>query len=71
MLAGISGETKSIGSCQIAGIAGAHRGRKPITTRAAEVIDDSPDVVQRDFTADAPNRLWVADFTYVRTYSGF
>lgn len=43
---------------QIAGIAGAHRGRKPITTRAAKVIDDSPDVVQRDFTADAPNRLW-------------
>lgn len=43
---------------QIAGIAGAHRGRKPITTRAAKVIDISPDVVQRDFTADAPNRLW-------------
>ena len=54
-----------------AGIAGAHRGRKPITTRAAKVIDDRPDLVNRDFTATAPNRLWVADFTYVRTYSGF
>lgn len=43
---------------QIVGIAGAHRGRKPITTRAAKVIDVSPDLVQRDFTADAPNRLW-------------
>ena len=41
-----------------AGIAGAHRGRKPITTRAAKVIDDRPDLVNRDFTATAPNRLW-------------
>lgn len=56
---------------KIAGVAGAHRGRKPITTRAAKVIDNRPDLVQRNFTADAPNRLWVADFTYVRTYSGF
>ncbi|MDO4898134.1 MAG: IS3 family transposase [Rothia sp. (in: high G+C Gram-positive bacteria)] len=54
-----------------AGIAGSHRARKPITTRAAKTIDDRPDLVRRDFTAIAPNRLWVADFTYVRTYSGF
>ena len=33
---------------QIAGIAGAHRGRKPITTRAANAIDDRPDLVKRD-----------------------
>ena len=56
---------------KIAGVAGAHRGRKPVTTRAATVIDDRPDLVNRDFTATAPNRLWVADFTYIRTYSGF
>ena len=56
---------------KIAGVAGAHRGRKPVTTRTATVIDDRPDLVQRNFSADAPNRLWVADFTYVRTYSGF
>lgn len=56
---------------KIAGVAGAHRGRKPVTTRAATVVDDRPDLVNRDFTATAPNRLWVADFTYVRTYSGF
>lgn len=54
-----------------AGIAGSHRARKPITTRAAKTIDDRPDLVRRDFTAIAPNRLRVADFTYVRTYSGF
>jgi len=27
--------------------------------------------VRRDFTADAPNQLWVADFTYVATWRGF
>lgn len=36
-----------------AGVAGAHRGRKPITTRAAKTIDERPDLVQRDFTATA------------------
>lgn len=54
-----------------AGIAGSHRARKPITARAAKTIDDRPDLVRRNFTAIAPNRLWVADFTYIRTYSGF
>lgn len=34
-----------------AGIAGSHRARKPITTRAAKTIDDHPDLVRRDFTA--------------------
>jgi putative transposase len=29
------------------------------------------DLVDRDFTVSAPNRLWVADLTYVRTWSGF
>lgn len=56
---------------KIAGVAGAHRGREPVTTRAATVVDDRPDLVNRDFTATSPNRLWVADFTYIRTYSGF
>jgi transposase InsO family protein len=29
------------------------------------------DLVKRDFKADAPQRLWVADITYVRTWQGF
>lgn len=35
------------------GIAGVHRGRKPVTTRAATTPDDRPDLVQREFTAAA------------------
>ncbi len=54
-----------------AGIQGVHRGRKPVTTRATKAPDHRPDLVNRQFTAKAPNRLWVADFTYVRTASGF
>lgn len=54
-----------------AGIQGVHRGRKPVTTRATKAPDNRPDLVNRQFTADAPHRLWVADFTYVRTTSGF
>ena len=30
-----------------------------------------PDLVERDFTVDAPDRLWVADITYIPTWAGF
>ena len=33
--------------------------------------DLRPDLVQREFSAAAPNKLWVADITYVRTKKGF
>ncbi|MGV0332125.1 DDE-type integrase/transposase/recombinase [Corynebacterium macginleyi] len=33
--------------------------------------DLRPDVVEREFTAQGPNKLWVADITYVRTKKGF
>ncbi|MDK8478772.1 hypothetical protein QP940_07100 [Corynebacterium pseudodiphtheriticum] len=39
----------------------------PITTRKPNVPDLRPDLVQREFNATAPNKLWVADITYVRT----
>ena len=55
----------------IAGISGVRRGRTAITTRPAQVPDSRPDLVNRQFTANSPNELWVADFTYVRTLSGF
>lgn len=55
-----------------AGLRGAIRGRRPITTTpAAQVAGRFPDLVKRRFTADAPNRLWVADITFVPTWSGF
>jgi putative transposase len=40
------------------------------TTRDADALP-SADLVQRQFSADAPNRLWVADITYIRTWAGF
>ena len=49
---------------------GALRGRQVKTTIADPAAARSPDLVGRDFTAAAPNRLWVADFTYVATWSG-
>ena len=54
-----------------AGLCGVIRGRKPRTTVPTLATDDRPDLVNRSFTASAPNRLWVADITYVRTTAGF
>ena len=45
--------------------------RKHITTISAEVDTRPADLVERDFTADAPNMKWVADLTYVSMWSGF
>ena len=54
-----------------AGLHGVVRGRKPFTT-VSDPTDNRPDdLVQRRFSAAAPNRLWVADLTYVRTWAGF
>ncbi len=52
------------------GLAGARRGRAFKTTRADAAAVRPPDLVQRDFTAPAPNRLWLVEFTYVPTWSG-
>jgi len=52
------------------GVAGALRGKKPRTT-VPDAADHRPsDLVDRQFTATRPNRLWVADFTYVPTWAG-
>ena len=53
------------------GLQGVVRGKKVWTTVADESADRPADLVERDFTADRPNRLWIADITYVATWSGF
>ena len=51
-------------------IRGVKRTKKVRTTTADPKAGRPPDLVERDFTADAPNRLWVADLTHVPTWSG-
>lgn len=53
------------------GLSGAVRGKGRRTTVPAETAQRPADLVERNFSAPAPNRLWVADLTYVRTQSGF
>jgi putative transposase len=52
-------------------ICGVVRGSKRRTTTPAETAERPADLVERNFTAPAPNRLWVADLTYVATWAGF
>jgi len=54
------------------GLVGVTRGGKRCrTTRSDRDVVGPPDRVQRRFVADRPDQLWVADFTYVATWSGF
>lgn len=53
-----------------AGIEGARRTKRVRTTRADPVAGRHPDLVKRRFRAEAPNRLWVTDLTYVPTWAG-
>ena len=53
------------------GIVGAKRRGKPWrTTKPDPQAARRPDLVQRDFRVDEPNRLWVADLTYLRSWDG-
>ena len=52
------------------GIEGVRRRRPIRTTRPDESAPRPADLVDRDFTADRPNRLWVTDLTYVPTWAG-
>jgi putative transposase len=53
------------------GIRGARRSRSTVTTRPDTSSPRAPDLVKRQFRADHPNELWVSDFTYIATWSGF
>jgi transposase InsO family protein len=55
-----------------ASLSGITRGRKHrTTTPGGKGAQRAADLLDRDFTATAPNRKWVTDFTYVPTWSGF
>ena len=56
---------------RLAGVTGKGKGRSPVTTRKPKGPDPRPDLVRRDFNAQQPHKLWVADITYVRTRKGF
>jgi transposase InsO family protein len=53
------------------GLAGVVRGRAWVTTTHAGDACRPTDLVDRQFVATRPNQLWVSDFTYVATWSGF
>ena len=54
------------------GLSGARRGKAfVVTTRPHERLERPADLVERKFQAPAPNRLWVADLTYVKTFAGW
>jgi putative transposase len=52
------------------GLRGATRATKRFTTRSDPSHTSAPDLAKREFRADRPDRLWVADFTYCSTWSG-
>ena len=53
-----------------AGIAGVRRGKRVRTTKPDPGMPRHPDLVKRNFTATAPNQLWVTDLTFVPTWAG-
>ena len=54
------------------GLSGARRGKTwAVTTDSDHPFERPADLVERQFAAPAPNRLWVADITYVKTHSGW
>jgi putative transposase len=54
-----------------AGLEGASRRKRAGTTKRDRDARPAPDLVERDFSASGPDRLWVADITYVPTWAGF
>ena len=54
-----------------ANICGVSRRKGILTTYRSITDEKAPDLVKRDFRVDKPNKLWVADITYIPTWSGF
>jgi putative transposase len=56
---------------RLGAIEGVHRRRRGKYGKKAGSTATAPDLVQREFVAAAPNQLWVADITYLRSWEGF
>ena len=56
---------------RLLGLVGVRRGKGVRTTTPAKDGQRAQDLLDRNFTAEAPNRVWVTDFTYVRSWAGF
>jgi len=54
-----------------AGLAGVTRRKGTRTTRRGRSAHHTPDLIERDFSAEVIDRLWVADITYIPTWAGF
>ena len=53
------------------GIRGRHKRRVPRTTDSKHSLPVAPNLLDRQFTAPAPNRIWLADITYIPTGEGW
>jgi len=56
---------------KVAGLRGCMRGKKRATTRRDPRAAPAPDLLRRNFVACQPNKIWLADITYVPTQEGF
>jgi putative transposase len=66
------GENRVARLMRVAGLRGLSRRRSfTVTTERNKKDRPAPDLVKREFVADVPNKLWVADITYVSTWAGF
>ena len=66
-----AGENRVARLMKEAGLRGVSRRKRPSTTVQGERSHSIPDLVDRDFTTESPDELWVADITYVPTKAGF
>jgi putative transposase len=65
------GKKRIVRLVQAAGIVGVSRHLGIVATRGDRNARPTPDLVDRNFTADRPNQLWVADIRYIPTPAGF